>query len=214
MKGKFVEIRNNYSHSSLKRENLESSPLDQVRKWVDEALKVNHDEPTAMTLATVDATGQPTQRVVLLKDINDTGFSFFTNYFSRKGGHLAENPKIAANIFWPRLERQVSIEGRVEKLSENASDSYFASRPRDSQIGAWASPQSTIIDEKKTLDNRFHQYFKKFEGQSVPRPPHWGGFVILPHRIEFWQGRPSRLHDRFVYQIMSSGQWDIIQLAP
>ena len=177
-------------------------------------MDTEHTEPTAMTLATVDATGQPSQRVVLLKDISDRGLSFFTNFLSKKGQHIDYSPKASVNFFWAMLERQVRLDGIIAKLPVEVSDAYFASRPRESQIGAWASPQSERIQDSAYLDRRFHEYQEKFEGIEVPRPSHWGGYILLPHRIEFWQGRPGRMHDRFVYQLAEEADWDIFRLAP
>lgn len=214
MQDDISNIRNNYSRDSVKAENLDPIPILQLRKWLSDAIKAEHPEATAMSLATVDAVGQPTQRVVLLKDITDEGIRFFTNYDSRKGQHLEANEKIAATFFWPLLERQVRIEGAAKKIAAHESDNYFASRPRESQIGAWASPQSETINGGEKLLDRYHEYEQKFEGKPVPRPPRWGGYVIAPHKIEFWQGRPGRMHDRFVYRLNVDGKWHIFQLAP
>ena len=214
MKSRFSNIRNDYNRHSLRRDNLECLPLLQLRKWLDEAVENEHTEPTAMTLATVDETGQPSQRVVLLKDISDKGLTFFTNYLSKKGKHIAYNPKGAVNFFWAILERQVRLEGRIKKLSDKNSDAYFALRPRESQIGAWASPQSESVSDSAFLNKRYQEVEREFNGKEVPRPPHWGGYVLIPHRVEFWQGRPGRMHDRFVYQLNGKGGWDIDRLAP
>ncbi|WP_462317834.1 pyridoxamine 5'-phosphate oxidase [Marinilabilia sp.] len=214
MQSKFSNIRNDYKRHSLRRDNLECLPLLQLKKWLDEAVDVEHTEPTAMTLATVDATGQPSQRVVLLKDISEKGLSFFTNYSSRKGLHIANNPKASVNFFWAMLERQVRLDGVLKKLPAEESDAYFSSRPRESQIGAWASPQSERVNDTGFLNKRYQEFEEKFDGREVPRPPHWGGYILIPHRIEFWQGRPGRMHDRFVYQLEKGGDWDIFRLAP
>jgi pyridoxamine 5'-phosphate oxidase len=214
LQSKFSNIRNDYKRHSLRRDNLECLPLLQLKKWLDEAVDVEHTEPTAMTLATVDATGQPSQRVVLLKDISEKGLSFFTNYSSRKGLHIANNPKASVNFFWAMLERQVRLDGVLKKLPAEESDAYFSSRPRESQIGAWASPQSERVNDTGFLNKRYQEFEEKFDGREVPRPPHWGGYILIPHRIEFWQGRPGRMHDRFVYQLEKGGDWDIFRLAP
>lgn len=214
MQSNFSNIRNDYKRHSLRRDNLACLPLLQLKKWLDEAVDVEHTEPTAMTLATVDATGQPSQRVVLLKDISEKGLSFFTNYSSRKGLHIANNPKASVNFFWAMLERQVRLDGVLKKLPAEESDAYFSSRPRESQIGAWASPQSERVNDTGFLNKRYQEFEEKFDGREVPRPPHWGGYILIPHRIEFWQGRPGRMHDRFVYQLEKGGNWDIFRLAP
>ncbi len=214
MQNSFSNIRHNYSRDSLRIENLDRLPLVQLQDWLNDAIRAQHTELTAMSLATVDATGQPTQRIVLLKDISDGGISFFTNYLSSKGQHLEINPKAAAEFFWPSLERQVRLEGIVKKLPAHQSDLYFSSRPRESQIGAWASPQSEIVRDSEFLIHQYQEFEQKFEGKDVPRPPHWGGYILIPHKVEFWQGRPNRMHDRFVYRLNEKGKWDINQLAP
>ncbi|WP_291858483.1 pyridoxamine 5'-phosphate oxidase [Marinilabilia sp.] len=214
MHSKYSDIRNNYERNRLHRDDLESAPFRQFKNWLEEAIAAEDTEPTAMSLATVDATGQPTQRIVLLKDVSDKGISFFTNYNSSKGCQLANNPKVSANFFWPVLERQVRWEGRVVKLPAVASDNYFASRPRESRIGAWASPQSEKISDDGLLVKRFQEFEQKFQGGEVPRPPHWGGYLIIPHQVEFWQGRPNRMHQRFVYSCQRDGSWELAQLAP
>lgn len=214
MQSKFSDIRNDYKRHSLRRDILEPLPLLQLKKWLEEAVETEHTEPTAMTLATVDATGQPSQRVVLLKDISDHGITFFSNYFSKKGQHIDFNPKASVNFFWAILERQVRLDGTIRKLSSEESDAYFASRPRESQIGAWASPQSEMVKDSGYLNTRYQKFEQKFADIEVPRPSHWGGYILIPHRIEFWQGRPGRMHDRFVYQLIKDGDWDIFRLAP
>ncbi|PWD99376.1 pyridoxamine 5'-phosphate oxidase [Marinilabilia rubra] len=214
MQSKFSNIRNDYKRLSLRRDNLEGLPLLQLKKWLEEAVETEHTEPTAMTLATVDATGQPSQRVVLLKDISDKGLTFFTNYLSKKGQHIDFSPKASVNFFWAMLERQVRLDGVVKKISAKESDAYFASRPRESQIGAWASPQSEMVQDSAYLNKMYREFEEKFSGMEIPRPARWGGYVLVPHRIEFWQGRPGRMHDRFVYQAAKGGEWDIFRLAP
>ncbi|MNT49598.1 Pyridoxine/pyridoxamine 5'-phosphate oxidase [compost metagenome] len=166
-----------------------------------------------MTLATVDADGQPSARIVLLKGIDDRGFTFFTNYESRKGLDLAANPRAALLFHWVQLERQVRVEGRVEKVSDDESDAYFASRPLGSRVGAWASAQSREVPGRDVLEQREQEYRSKF-GENPPRPPHWGGYRLVPTALEFWQGRPSRLHDRIAFRLQPGGDWQIVRLSP
>ena len=205
-------IREDYSKQQLSEQDCADSPVAQFEKWLDEAVKAQVNEPTAVNVATVGEDGRPQSRMVLLKEVNPQGFVFFTNYHSRKGRALADCPFAALTFFWPELERQVRIEGRVEKLSEAASDEYFASRPYASRIGAWASEQSSVIADKNVLVRRAAAVGLKHP-LNVPRPPHWGGFLVIPDRIEFWQGRPSRLHDRIRYRL-SDGLWLKERLAP
>lgn len=214
MHSKYSDIRRNYERQMMKREEMEVSPVLQFQSWLEDAIAEEDTEPTAMSLATVDTSGQPTQRVVLLKNVSEAGISFFTNYNSSKGFHLDYNPKVSANFFWPLLERQVRWEGRVSKLSAEASDNYFASRPRESRIGAWASPQSTTISGDDFLTDRFREFELQFKDKEVPRPSHWGGYLIVPHKVEFWQGRPNRMHQRFVYSLQPDGEWNLTQVAP
>ena len=205
-------IREDYSKQQLSEQDCADSPVAQFEKWLDEAVRAQVNEPTAVNVATVSEDGRPQSRMVLLKEVNPQGFVFFTNYHSRKGRALATRPFAALTFFWPELERQVRIEGRVEKLSEAASDEYFASRPYASRIGAWASEQSSVIADKNVLVKRAAAVGLKHP-LNVPRPPHWGGFLVIPDRIEFWQGRPSRLHDRICYRL-SDGLWIKERLAP
>jgi pyridoxamine 5'-phosphate oxidase len=211
-------LRQSYSQRTLLEADVQPGAVAQFRQWLDEAVAARLPEPAALTLATVDpATGQPSQRVVLLKGLpDDEGFLFFTNYDSQKGHELGAQPRAALNFFWPGLERQVRVEGLVEKASEAASTAYFQSRPRSSQVGAWASPQSQVIGSRAELEAREHEIEAQFAHQNpLPRPPHWGGYVLRPQRVEFWQGRPSRLHDRLVYEREASGEgWKISRLAP
>ena len=205
-------IREDYSKQQLSEQDCADSPVAQFEKWLDEAVRAQVNEPTAVNVATVGEDGRPQSRMVLLKEVNPQGFVFFTNYHSRKGRALAARPFTALTVFWPELERQVRIEGRVEKLSEAASDEYFASRPYASRIGAWASEQSSVIADKNVLVRRAAAVGLKHP-LNVPRPPHWGGFLVIPDLIEFWQGRPSRLHDRIRYRL-SDGLWLKERLAP
>ncbi len=191
-----------------------ADPILQFKKWFQEAMDAQIIEPYAMTISTVNSAHRPSSRVVLLRDVSEEGFSFYTNYLSRKGQDLAVNPFAAVNFFWPDLERQVRIEGKIVPLEAGISDAYFASRPRGSQIGAWSSPQSEIIDSRKVLEDAVENYIHQFEGKDVDRPQHWGGYCLIPDYIEFWQGRESRLHDRICYFQHSDGSWVRSRLAP
>jgi pyridoxamine 5'-phosphate oxidase len=206
-------LRQEYSRQNLRPEDCFANPVEQFSRWLDEALAAKVHEPTAMHVATTTKDGRPSARIVLLKGLEDGGFVFFTNYDSRKGQQIAENPFVALTFFWPELERQVRVEGRVERVSAEASDAYFQSRPYPSRIGAWASLQSQPLEGTATLVTRAAGFSAKYI-TGVPRPPHWGGFRVVPERIEFWQGRPSRLHDRVVYQQTASHQWSKQQLYP
>ncbi|SMB99238.1 Pyridoxamine 5'-phosphate oxidase [Hymenobacter roseosalivarius DSM 11622] len=210
-----ADLRKTYAQRTLTEADVQPDAVRQFRAWLDEALAAHLDEPTAMTLATVGTDGQPTTRVVLLKGLpDDAGFLFYTNYDSRKGHELADHPQAALNFFWPGLERQVRVEGRVEKAPQTLSDQYFQSRPRASQVGAWASPQSQVIGSREELEQREQEIEQRFANENpLPRPPHWGGYLLHPQRIEFWQGRPSRLHDRIVYERVGN-EWQRSRLAP
>lgn len=209
-----ADIRSNYSRQELTEASVSENPVQQFQQWLQEALDSKVDEPTAMVLSTVSGAGKPSARVVLLKGVDAQGFTFFTNYESRKGHDLEENPQASLTFFWPALERQVRIEGKIVKVDAAESDSYFHSRPKGSQIGAWASPQSQVIAARGVLEQREQEFSEKFASQDVvPRPAHWGGYRLQPDYVEFWQGRPSRLHDRVVYAL-ENGQWAIKRLAP
>ena len=210
-----ADLRKTYAQRTLSEADVLPDAVQQFRVWLDEALAAQLDEPTALTLSTVAANGQPSSRVVLLKGLpDDAGFLFYTNYDSRKGRELAAQPLAALNLFWPGLERQVRVEGRVEKAPETLSTEYFQSRPRSSQLGAWASPQSEVIGSREALEAREAAAAEEFGAQDpLPRPEHWGGYILRPHRLEFWQGRPSRLHDRIVYEREGNG-WKLSRLAP
>ena len=230
------DLREDYRHDSLDCAQLNANPLAQFETWFQQATgeksqsrwrKIgialyklwsaicNHRpaDINAMTLATVDKNGQPSARTVLLKSVDERGFIFFTNYHSRKGRELAENPNAALTFFWSDLERQVCVAGSIQKLSAAESETYFKSRPRGSQIGAWASNQSEIVPDRATLEKMWRELESKFPN-DIPLPPHWGGFILAPERIEFWQGRPSRLHDRFCYFRQATGGWKIERLSP
>lgn len=214
MAGSIADIRKNYSKKSLSEEESSTNPIEQFSKWWGEAVTSEIDEVNAMTLATASLDGIPSARIVLLKDFSETGFTFFTNYNSFKGQQLAENPKGCLVFFWKELERQVRITGLIEKLTAEASDTYFYSRPEGSQVGAIASPQSQIIENREWLDNHYQWLAKEMQGKKLQRPAHWGGYIVKPVIIEFWQGRPSRLHDRLQYVLDGSGSWKIERLAP
>ena len=205
-------IRADYSKQEISEQECDASPLVQFERWLNEAVRAEVNEPTAMNVATVGEDGRPSSRMVLLKEVNAQGFVFFSNYLSRKGRALSAHPFAALTFFWPELERQVRVEGRVVLLDEAASDEYFKSRPYTSRIGAWASEQSSVIAGKSVLVARAAAVGLKHP-ISVPRPPHWGGYVVLPERLEFWQGRPSRLHDRIQYRLENES-WLKERLAP
>ena len=210
-----ADLRKTYAQRTLSETDVLPDAVAQFRLWLEEALTAQLDEPTAMTISTVAATGQPSSRVVLLKGLpDDAGFLFYTNYESRKGQELTAQPLAALNFFWPGLERQVRVEGHVEKAPEAMSTEYFQSRPRSSQLGAWTSPQSQVIDSREALEAREEAIVVKFKGQDpLPRPDNWGGYILRPTRLELWQGRPSRLHDRIVYELEGT-VWKRSRLAP
>jgi pyridoxamine 5'-phosphate oxidase len=209
-----AEIRKEYSRATLDQTEVNKNPIVQFEKWFDEAIKSKALEPNAMTLSTISDAGKPSARIVLLKGVESNRFLFYTNYQSQKGKELDANPACALTFFWPELERQVRIEGVCTRVDEATSDTYFKSRPRGSQLGAWASPQSTLIKNRELLEARVKELEKRFEGKEIlPKPKQWGGYAVEPLEIEFWQGRPSRLHDRIVYY-KTDGNWTIHRLAP
>lgn len=208
-----ADLRKDYKLASLDEKDVSADPTTQFDKWLREAIAADLPEPTAMTLATVGARGRPAARIVLLKAADTRGFAFFTNYDSSKGQELATQPWAALVFHWVELERQVRIEGRVEKVGTEESAEYFNKRPVLSRIGAWASPQSQVIPSRAWLEQQVNQASERF-GENVPLPPFWGGYRVIPESIEFWQGRRSRLHDRLVYRREPSGAWALARLAP
>ncbi|MER3463693.1 MAG: pyridoxamine 5'-phosphate oxidase [Chitinophagaceae bacterium] len=209
-----ANLRKEYATQTLLETDVAPHPIDQFEKWWQQALQSEIDEANAMTLCTASSDGMPSGRIVLIKDFSKEGFVFYTNYKSYKGLQLEENPKASLVFFWKELERQVRIVGIVKKVAAEESDAYFNSRPEGSRIGAWASPQSQVIENREWLDNRYQKLAKEMGGEQIQRPPYWGGYIVQPVIIEFWQGRPSRLHDRIQYTLEEGGTWKIERLAP
>lgn len=209
-----ADLRKEYMLQGLREADLDANPFAQFRTWFDQAVTAQLEEPNAMTLATATREGRPSARMVLLKGFDAQGFVFYTNYESRKARELAENPLAALVFFWVGLERQVRIEGRIEPVASHESDTYFASRPVGSQVGAWASHQSQVIPDRETLERRAQELSAQYAGQDIPRPPFWGGYRVVPETMEFWQGRPSRLHDRLRYRRLEDARWQIERLSP
>lgn len=208
-------LRHEYGKSKLEENNLPENPVELFEKWLKEAFEEDLPEPTAMTMATANSEGRVSSRIILLKGFDAGGFQFYTNYKSRKGQDLEENRYAAMSFFWPELERQVRIEGSVQKISERDSDLYHAARPRNNQLGAWASEQSAPIKDRHTLEGQFDAIKKAYKDHDqIPRPKHWGGYRLSPDRIEFWQGRENRLHDRIEYEADRSGRWSRQRLSP
>lgn len=214
MDKRIADIRRDYSHKSLSEKDADPNAIKQFQNWWTETLNSKIEEPNAMTLATASIDGLPSARIVLLKEFNEKGFIFFTNYESYKAQQLTENPKACLVFFWKELERQVRITGLIEKVSGKQSDEYFSSRPESSRIGAWTSPQSRVIESRQWLDEKFNELVNKMEGTKISRPAYWGGYIVKPVVIEFWQGRPNRLHDRIQYTLEENGGWKIERLAP
>lgn len=209
-----AELRQDYTLQGLNETEVDCNPFAQFKEWFDEALSTDILEPNAMTVATTTPEGKPSARMVLLKDFDARGFVFYTNYNSHKAQELAENPQAALVFWWAELQRQVRICGRVEKVSESESDKYFYSRPFSSRLGAWASNQSEVIENREVLEQHLEELKEKYHDREIPRPSHWGGIRVIPAEIEFWQGRSSRLHDRLVYTRMEDGSWKIERLSP
>ena len=213
MKNKIADIRKDYIRTRMSFEDLKSNPIDQFNIWFNNALSLDVMEVNAMVLSTVSEDGIPSGRVVLLKNVDYSGFTFYTNYNSSKGLHMKFNPNVSATFFWPELEQQIRITGTVVKLDTESSDIYFKSRPKGSQIAACASNQSNLIDDRSVLENEVNRLEKLYKNKDIPRPDHWGGYLLSPSKIEFWQGRASRLHDRCLYELHSEG-WKMNRLAP
>jgi pyridoxamine 5'-phosphate oxidase len=209
-----TRLRKEYTRSGLKESDVASDPIEQFRSWFDEVLAADLHEPNAMTLATATPEGRPSARVVLLKGFDERGFVFYTSYVGRKSEELETNPNCALVFYWGELERQVRVEGRASRVSEEESDEYFGSRPRGSQLGAWASEQSRPVEGRGALEERLRGLEAEYEGREVPRPPFWGGYQVEPEVIEFWQGRENRLHDRLVYRRSDNGEWGRERLQP
>lgn len=208
------DLRREYTMAGLHRAELDPNPIAQFHRWFQQALDAGLTEPSAMTLATADAQGRPSARIVLLKAVEERGFVFFTNYESRKGRELAENPHAALVCYWGDLEREVLVAGTVNKSTREESATYFARRPRGSQLGAWVSRQSTVVPDHGFLEAELKAVEERFAGGAVALPDYWGGYILKPSRIEFWQGRPNRLHDRFQYSRLADGSWRIDRLSP
>lgn len=208
------DFRKEYSSRGLRREDLTAEPVEFFEKWFRQATELKVHEPNAMTLATVSPAGQPSQRTVLLKAFDKKGFTFFTNYQSRKAAQIAANPSVCLLFPWITLERQVIVQGRAEKISAAESLKYFTTRPRESQIGAWVSNQSEVISSRKILLQKLDEIKSKFKGGEIPLPSFWGGYRVVPETIEFWQGGPARVHDRFLYNRKNEAEWSIDRLSP
>ncbi|MFM8807264.1 MAG: pyridoxamine 5'-phosphate oxidase [Sphingomonadales bacterium] len=214
MAADIAALRKDYTLNALTENDVEASPIGQFTHWWNQALESKIDEVNAMALSTLNEQGFPESRIVLLKGYSAKGFVFFTNYQSDKGTQLQHHSNCSLLFFWKELERQVRISGRAEKISEADSDAYFNSRPEGSKIGAWASPQSKVVESQQWLHDNFEKIQSTYNNSPIPRPPHWGGFIVIPSSIEFWQGRPSRMHDRIRYNLQQNDTWKIERLAP
>jgi pyridoxamine 5'-phosphate oxidase len=206
--------RRDFQNEELDEHSAPANPFKLFEKWFEELLKSEVLDPYAFTLATSGADNQPSARVLYMRDVTEKGITCYTNYTSQKGKDLEENPRFCANFFWPELARQVRFEGTARKVESSNSDDYFNSRPRESKVGAWASDQSSELLSRRELENKVREFTEKFDGQEVPRPPHWGGYLLMPDQIEFWQGRQSRLHDRLRYKKVEEGKWQLNRLSP
>ncbi len=209
-----ADLRQEYTLAGLRRLDLNPDPFKQFPKWFDESASAGVTEPNAMTLSTVDASGQPSGRTVLLKVFDARGFGFFSNYESRKGNDMAANPRVCLTFLWQQLERQVIVRGEVSKLGREESTKYFHSRPLGSQLGAWVSQQSSIVPSREFLEGKLTEVTERYQGETIPLPEHWGGYMVTPSEFEFWQGRRNRLHDRFLYSRQFDGIWKLERLAP
>ena len=214
VKNSIADIRKVYQLQSLLEKDVNADPIKQFETWWQQAIESKIEEPNAMTLATCNDEGKPSARIVLLKGIKKNGFIFFTNYQSRKGKEIEKNSFVSLLFFWKELERQVRIEGKIKKVSDTESDEYFFSRPRESRIGAWSSPQSAVIENREFLQKNVEKYNLEFGTENIPRPDFWGGYLVEPDSIEFWQGRPGRLHDRLQYSLSENNYWNMKRLAP
>jgi pyridoxamine 5'-phosphate oxidase len=210
---KLQKIRRSYKLNELSKSSVDEDPFTQFNKWFEEVIDAKITDPSAMVLSSVDHARKPSSRIILLKEVDDKGFIFFTNYLSRKADDFAENPAASILLYWKELERQVRIEGTVEKTKRKISEDYFQTRPRDSQIGTWVSKQSTVIANRRFLDDKYSELEKKFGDDEIPLPEYWGGYRLIPNYFEFWQGREKRLHDRICYKNEKHG-WNIFRLAP
>lgn len=215
MNNDLSNYRKTYQKSELLESNVPQAPIELFQQWFYDAESANNStETNAMNVATLGTDGYPKSRIVLLKKYTWEGFIFYTNYQSEKGKAIAHNPNVCASFFWEQQERQVIIKGKAEKLSENMSEGYFETRPEGSKLGAWSSKQSQVVNSRETLNKQLEQYAKKFKGKEIPKPKHWGGYIIKPISIEFWQGRPNRMHDRIRYTLLENFEWKIERLAP
>lgn len=213
VKGDFIKYREEYGRKNLVVKKMLADPVKQFKRWFDEAEVAKVKEPNSMTLATVNAQGQPTIRVVLLKQITPEGLIFYTNFKSRKGREIEEHPKAALNLYWQSMARQVRFDGSIDKVADRLSDQYFSTRPRGSQLSAWVSEQSEVIPSREYLEKQLQVFESRFSAKEIPRPPHWGGYLLSPEQVEFWQGGPDRLHDRIQYTYRGN-RWEKCRLAP